>query len=309
MRILITGGAGFLGASLANRLVEEGHTILALDDLTAGDPRRLARDVLLTRGDVRDVPKLWTLLQGVDCVYHLAARVRVPESIHYPSEYNEVNVGGTVALMQAMRDTGVRRVVLTSSGAIYGEQQHQPIHESQTPHPNSPYGVSKIAAEYYVATLGTLYDIETVSLRIFNTYGPGQDLPPSYPPVIPQVLRQAQTGGSIVIFGDGSQTRDFVFVDDVVEALYLAATVRSANRAVINIGSGQEVSISELARQVVRATGKQASILYNPTISGGVSRLVADVRLARESLGWVPRTSLEEGLRLTLARDPRFQTT
>jgi UDP-glucose 4-epimerase len=130
MRILITGGAGFLGASLANCLVGEGHTVLALDDLTAGDPRRLDREVLLTRGDVRDVPKLWTLLQGVDCVYHLAARVRVPESIHYPSEYNEVNSGGTVALMQAMRDTGVHRVVLTSSGAIYGEQDHQPIRET-----------------------------------------------------------------------------------------------------------------------------------------------------------------------------------
>lgn len=309
MRNLITGGAGFLGASLANRLVSEGHTVLVLDDLTAGDPRRLAPEVLLTRGDVRDVPKLWTLLQGVDCVYHLAARVRVPESIHYPSEYNEVNVGGTVALMQAMRDTGVHRVVLASSGAIYGEQDHQPIRESQTPHPNSPYGVSKIAAEYYVATLGKLYDIETVSLRIFNTYGPGQDLPPSYPPVIPQALRQAQTGGSIVIFGDGSQTRDFVFVDDVVEALVLAAVVRSANRAVINIGSGQEVSISELARHVVRATDKEASILYNPSVPGGVSRLVADVRLARELLGWVPRTGLEEGLRLTLARDGRFQAT
>ena len=308
MRILITGGAGFLGASLANRLVGEGHTVLALDDLTAGDPRRLDREVLLTRGDVRDVPKLWTLLQGVDCVYHLAARVRVPESVHYPSEYNEVNVGGTVALMQAMRDTGVHRVVLASSGAIYGEQDHQPIGEGQTPHPDSPYGVSKIAAEYYVATLGTLYDIETVSLRIFNTYGPGQDLPPSYPPVIPQVLRQAQTGGSIVIFGDGSQTRDFVFVDDVVEAMVLAGTARSANRAVINIGSGREVSIAELARHVIRATDKQASTLYNPAASGGVSRLVADVGLARELLGWMPRTTLEEGLRLTLERDARFQT-
>ena len=307
MRMLITGGAGFLGASLANRLVEEGHTVLALDDLTAGDPRRLSRQVLLTRGDVRDVPKLWTLLQGVDCVYHLAARVRVPESVHYPAEYNEVNVGGTVALMQAMRDTGVRRVVLASSGAIYGEQEQQPVDEAQTPRPNSPYGVSKIAAEYYTSTLGMLYDIETVSLRIFNAYGPGQDLPPSYPPVIPQALRQAQTGGSIVIFGDGSQTRDFVFVDDVVDALVSAATASSANRTVINIGSGQEVSIRELAAHVVRVTDKQVSILYNPSVSGGVSRLVADVRLARDLLGWAPHTSLEDGLRLTLERDPRFQ--
>ncbi|MCL7452213.1 MAG: NAD-dependent epimerase/dehydratase family protein [Anaerolineae bacterium] len=307
MRVLITGGAGFLGSALANRLAGQGHTVLVLDDLTAGDPRRLAPDVLLTRGDVKDVPKLWTLLQGVDCVYHLAARVRVPESIHYPSDYNGVNVGGTVAVMEAVRDTGVRRVVFASSGALYGEQERQPITESQPPKPNSPYGVSKIAAEYYVSTLGTLYDIETVALRIFNAYGPGQELPPSYPPVIPQLLRLAQTGGSMVIFGDGNQTRDFVFVDDVVDALVLAATVDEANRALVNIGSGQEVSINELAKCVARVTGKRVNLLHNQSQSGGVCRLVADVTLARELLGWAPHTGLEEGLRLTLERDPRFR--
>jgi UDP-glucose 4-epimerase len=306
MRVLITGGAGFLGAALANRLLDDGHTVLALDDLTAGDPRRLASQVLLTRGDVRDVPKLWSLLQGVDCVYHLAARVRVPESIHYPSDYNAVNVGGTVAVMEAMRDTGVRRVVFASSGALYGEQAQQPVQEGQMPNPNSPYGVSKIASEYYISTLGACYDIETVSLRIFNAYGPGQDLPPSYPPVIPQLLRQAIDGGSLVIFGDGMQSRDFVFVDDVLDALVAAATATDVNRAVINIGSGQEVSINELASLVARVTGKKISMLRNPALSAGVSRLVADVSLARQLLGWSPRIELEEGLSLTLNRDPRF---
>lgn len=307
MRTLVTGGAGFLGAALANRLVTEGHTVLALDDLTAGDPRRLSSDVLLTRGDVRDVPKLWTLLQGVDCVYHLAARVRVPESIYYPSDYNAVNVGGTVAVMEAMRDTGVRRVVFASSGALYGEQAHQPVHERQLPNPNSPYGVSKVAAEYYLATLGTLYNIETVSLRVFNAYGPSQDLPPSYPPVIPQLLKQAQTGGSLVIFGNGTQTRDFVFLDDTVDALVAAATATDVNRAVINVGSGWEISINDLATRVARVSGKQVSVLHNQGQDGGVSRLVADVRLAQDLLGWEPRTELEEGLRLTLERDPRFR--
>jgi UDP-glucose 4-epimerase len=280
--------------------------VLALDDLTAGDPRRLSPEVLLTRGDVRDVPKLWTLLQGVDCVYHLAARVRVPESIYYPSDYNAVNVGGTVAVMEAMRDTGVRRVVFASSGALYGEQAHQPVHERQLPNPNSPYGVSKVAAEYYLSTLGTLYNIETVSLRVFNAYGPGQDLPPSYPPVIPQLLRQAQTGGSLVIFGDGTQTRDFVFLDDAVDALVAAATATDVNRAVINVGSGWEISINDLAACVARVSGKQVSVLHNQGQEGGVSRLVADVDVARDLLGWEPRTVLEEGLRLTLERDPRF---
>jgi UDP-glucose 4-epimerase len=307
MRVLITGGAGFLGSALASWLVGEGHTVRVLDDLTAGDPRRLAPEVLFTRGDVKDVPKLWTLLQGVDCVYHLAARVRVPESIHYPSDYNDVNVGGTVAVMEAVRDTGVRRVVFASSGALYGEQAHQPIRESQPPNPNSPYGVSKVAAEHYVSTLGTLYAIETVALRIFNAYGPGQELPPSYPPAIPQLLRQAQSGGSLVIFGDGTQTRDFVYVDDVVDALVAAATATDVNRAVINIGSGQEVSINDLATQVARVTGKRVSVLHNREQSAGLSRLVADVSLALELLGWTPSTDLNAGLRLTLERDPRFR--
>ena len=306
MRVLITGGAGFLGSALANRLVGQEHTVLVLDDLTAGDPRRLASEVLFTRGDVKDVPKLWTLLQGVDCVYHLAARVRVPESIYYPRDYNDVNVGGTVAVMEAVRDTGIKRVVFTSSGALYGEQTHQPIGEGQTPNPNSPYGVSKISAEHYVSTLGTLHGIETVALRVFNAYGPGQELPPSYPPVIPQLLRQAQTGGSLVILGDGNQTRDFVYVDDVVDALVAAATATDVNRAVINVGSGQEVSINDLAMQVSRVTAKQVTVLHNLEQPGGVSRLVADVSLARQLLGWTPSTELDEGLRLTLERDPRF---
>lgn len=309
MRVLITGGAGFLGATLANRLVARGYTVLVLDDLTAGDPRRLAPKVLFTRGDIKDVPKLWTLLHGVDCVYHLAARVRVPESIHYPGDYNDVNVGGTVAVMEAVRDTGVRRVVFASSGALYGEQAHQPISEEQTPNPNSPYGVSKIAAEYYVSTLGMLYGIETVALRILNAYGPGQDLPPNYPPIIPELLQHARSGGSQVLFGDGTQTRDFVYVDDVVDALERAATATNVNRAVINIGSGQEVSIGTLAAKVARVTGTQPNVLYNREQSGGVSRLVADVSLAEKLLGWAPRTNLDRGLRLTLDRDPRFRKT
>jgi UDP-glucose 4-epimerase len=307
MRILLTGGAGFIGSALANRLVDQEHIVLALDDLSAGDPRRLRSEVLLTRGDVKDVPKLWTLLQGVDCVYHLAARVRVSESVHYPADYNDVNVGGTVALMEAMRDTGVKRVVFASSGALYGQATHQPIVESETPNPNSPYGVTKIASEYYLSTLGALYGIETVSLRIFNAYGPGQELPASYPPVIPQLLRQAQTGGSLVILSDGSQTRDFVYVDDVVDALLAAATATEVNRAVINVGSGREVSINELAACIARVTGQRVDVLHNRGQSGGVSRLVADVGLAKQLLGWEPCTDLEQGLRLILERDPRFQ--
>ena len=191
MNFLITGAAGFLGSSLANHLAREGHQVRGLDDLSTGDPQALAPDVHFTRGDVSDRPKLWTLLQEVDVVYHLAARVSVPESVLYPRDYNTVNVGGTVALMEAMRDVGVRRVVLASSGAVYGDLGDMPLQETDTPNPRSPYAVSKLAAEFYVRTIGGLWGIETVSLRIFNAYGPGQHLPASHPPVLPYFLRQA----------------------------------------------------------------------------------------------------------------------
>jgi UDP-glucose 4-epimerase len=307
MRVLVTGGAGFLGAALANYLVQDGHQVRVLDDLSAGDRTRLADQVLFTRGDVGDRPKLWTLLQDVDCVYHLAARVLVSESILYPREYNVVNVGGTVAVMEAMRDAGVRRVVFASSGAVYGDQAEQPVGEDRTPNPQSPYAVSKLAAEYYVRTIGALWGIETVILRIFNAYGPRQNLPVSHSPAVPRFLHQALGGGSVVIFGGGGQTRDFVYVDDVVKALVAAASASDVDRRVINVGTGRETSINELADMVAQATGKQVEVLRSPAESGGVSRLCADVSVARQLLGYKARVDLPKGLRLTLERDPRFK--
>lgn len=307
MNFLITGAAGFLGSSLANQLAREGHLVRGLDDLSTGDPKALGPDVHFTRGDLSDRPKLWTLLQEVDVVYHLAARVSVPESILYPRDYNNVNVGGTVALMEAMRDVGVRRVVLASSGAVYGDLGDQPLKESVTPNPRSPYAVSKLAAEYYVRTIGGLWGIETVSLRIFNAYGPGQHLPASHPPVVPHYLKQALGGGTLVAHGDGSQTRDYVYVDDVISGMVAAATAPNIDGMVINIGSGTETSISELIRCVQDVTGSNAEVIYNPKTSGGVSRLCADLTLAREKLNYRPSIGLAEGLRLTLKRDPRFK--
>jgi len=263
--------------------------------------------VLFTRGDVRDVPKLWTLLQDVDCVYHLAARVSVPESILYPRDYNDVNVGGTVAIMEAVRDAGVKRVILASSGAIYGEQRRQPVSEEMIPKPDSPYAVSKLASEYYVFTIGALYGIETVALRIFNAYGPGQFVPASHAPVIPQFLKQALGGGSLIVFGDGNQTRDFVYIDDVVDALYAAATAPDIDHHIINVGSGQEVSINQLVEKVARATGRRVNHLYSQADSGGVSRLVADISLARRKLGYSPKVDLDRGLELMLELDPQFR--
>jgi UDP-glucose 4-epimerase len=307
MNFLITGAAGFLGSALANQLAREGHQVRGLDDLSAGDRDALFADVHFTRGDVRDRPKLWTLLQDVDCVYHLAARVSVSESLLYPREYNDVNVGGTVSLMEAMRDVGVGRVVLISSGAVYGDQGEQPLNEKAEPNPRSPYAVSKLAAEYYVRTIGSLWGIETVSLRVFNAFGPGQHLPPSHPPVIPSFLRQGQRGGSMVVHGDGHQTRDFVFVQDVIRAMIAAATAPDINQQVINIGSGRETSIREAGELARQLTGNKAELIYAPRNDAGVSRMCADLSLARKLLGYSPRYGLEEGLQKTLDRDSRFK--
>ena len=307
MNFLITGAAGFLGSNLANHLVREGHQVRGLDDLSTGDPESLTMDVLFTRGDVNDRPKLWTLLQDVDCVYHLAARVSVPESVLYPREYNATNVGGTVSLMEAMRDVGVRRVVFISSGAVYGDQGILPLTETATPYPRSPYAVSKLAAEYYVRTIGDLWGIDTVSLRVFNAYGPGQRIPASNPPVIPNFLRQAVRGGTLVMHGDGSQTRDYVYVDDVVTAMIAAATAPGLDNLVVNIGSGRETSVRELVRMATEVVGTNPEVITSSRTDPGASRMCADLSLAREKLGYQPSFSLEQGLRLTLARDERLR--
>jgi UDP-glucose 4-epimerase len=307
LNFLVTGAAGFLGSTLANTLVKAGHQVRGLDDLSTGDPARLNPSVLFTRGDVQDRPKLWTLLQDVECIYHLAARVSVQESILYPREYNQVNVGGTVSMMEAMRDVGVRRVVFVSSGAVYGEQHTQPVAESATPNPDSPYAVSKLSAEYYVRTIGALWGIETVILRVFNAYGPGQPLPAAHAPVVARFLRQAAGGGSLVVHNGGYQTRDYIYIDDAVECLAAAATAPKVDRKIINVGSGMETSVLSLADQILRLV-RQGEVLKTPYEEGGVSHLCADITLARDLLGFRPRISLAEGLRLTYERDPRFQT-
>lgn len=308
MRFLITGAAGFLGSALANRLVRLGYQVRGLDDLSTGDPQALLPEVHFIRGDVNDRPKLWTLLQDVDCVYHLAARVSVPESVLYPREYNTVNVGGTVTLMEAMRDVGVHRVVLASSGAVYGDQKRQPMAEDLPPFPSSPYAVSKLSAEYYVRTIGALWGIETVCLRIFNAYGPGQHIPPAHAPVIPYFLRQAIQSGTLVVYGDGTQTRDYVYVDDVVDAMVAAATAPTVDRQVINVGSGVETSVRDLVRMILELTGRKAEVVYNPKTNGGVARMCADISLAATKLSYQPSVDLQQGLRLTLERDPRFKS-
>jgi UDP-glucose 4-epimerase len=307
MRVFVSGGAGFIGSHLANQLHRRGHLVRVLDDLSSGEPTMLDDGVNVTRGDVRDIPKLWSLLQGIDVVYHLAARVSVPASVLYPREYNEVNVGGTVALLEACRDVGVQRVVLASSATVYGNQAEQPVHEALTTQPAVPYAVSKVAAEQYLFTIGRLSNFETVALRIFNAYGPGQPLPPVHAPVIPQFIRQILGGGSVVVFGDGSQSRDFVYIDDVVEALIKAATAPAIDQQIINVGSGVETPVSGLIEQIAQVTATKANVLYNSDASRGIARLVADLHKARQLLGYEPSTDLATGLQKLLVEDPLFR--
>ena len=312
MRFLITGAAGFLGAALANRLARDGHVVRGLDDLSTGQPEALSPDVFLNRGDVNDRPKLWTLLQDIDCVYHLAARVSVQESVLYPREYNLVNVGGTVTLMEAMRDVGVKRIIFISSGAVYGDQGAQPLKESSTPDPRSPYAVSKLSSEYYIRTISALWGIDNMVLRVFNAYGPGQHLPPAHAPVIPYFLRQACNHGNLVIHSDGTQTRDYVYIDDVVDAMLsasgaAAASAVTASSKIINIGSGVETSLRDLAHLVMEISGGKPETLYNPRNEGGVRRMCADLTLAREVLNYTPKTTLADGLRKTLEQDAHLR--
>jgi UDP-glucose 4-epimerase len=307
MQALITGGAGFLGAALATSLVNGGHAVRVLDDLSSGDRAVLHPAVHFTRGDINNIPLLWSMLQDVDCVYHLAARVSVAQSILYPKDYNATNVGGTVSLMEAIRDAGVKRVVLASSGAIYGRQSRQPVQETDVPNLDSPYAISKWSAEQYLHTIGNLWGIETVALRIFNAYGPGQNLPVSHAPVVPRFMKAAVTGGSVVIFGGGEQSRDFVYVADVVQALIQAATASQVNRMVLNIGSGQETTVNDLVNALEAVTGRSINRVWNREKLGGVQRLAANINQARVLLGFRPKITLNEGLERMLVEDKRFR--
>jgi UDP-glucose 4-epimerase len=306
MNYLVTGGAGFLGTALSNRLAKQGHHVRVLDDCSAGNPVYLLPEVEFVQGDINEKTLLWKLLQDVECVFHLAAKVSVPESTLFPSSYNLVNVSGTVTLMEAIRDTKVKRVVLASSGAVYGRQDQTPYLESFEVHPESPYAVSKLSAEHYVRTISAQAGVEAVCLRIFNAYGPGQRIPNSNPPIISNFLKHALTNGTIIIHGDGRQTRDYVYVDDVVNALVTSSTAVGVDQQVINIGSGVETSVLELVRLVRQVTGKKPEEVYNPLKSGGSDRMCAGIAKAQEKLNYIPLVPLETGLRLTIERDPQF---
>lgn len=301
-RVAVTGGAGFIGHHLVAGLVADGHQVAVIDDLSIGHAERLAAHgdrVRLVAASVLDRPALDDALAGAEVVFHLAAVASVVRSLDEPEAVNAINVGGTIEVVQAAVRAGVRRVVLASSSAVYGTPDELPCHERQRADPVSPYGAGKLAAEHYLHTLGRRHRLETVALRFFNVFGPGQDPASEYAAVVPRFITAVASGTSPVINGSGDITRDYVYVGDVVWANLLAAAPTTASGLTCNIAGGRQVSLVELLDLVCAAVGFRVSPVLAPPRPGDIPHSVADVSLARDALGFVARTPLEVGIKAT----------
>jgi len=301
---LVTGGAGFIGSNLVRRLLEEGYRVRILDNFSTGRAANLQdiRDeVELIEGDLRDEKALSAAIQGVRYVFHLAALPSVIRSVHDPLSTNAVNITGTLHLLMAARDADVERVVFSSSSSVYGDTPTLPKKEDMLPMPLSPYALSKLAGEHYCRMFHGLFGLVTFSLRYFNVYGPRQDPASEYAAVIPRFITAVLRGESPTVYGDGTQTRDFTFVDDVTAAnLACIRAPESAAGTVFNAAGGGRVSVKELAETICRLAGRECSIRYVDPRPGDVKHSQGDGSLAERVLGWRVQTSLEEGLRRTM---------
>ena len=303
--VLITGGAGFIGSHLADALSAMGgiDRVVVLDDLSSGSMKNLSAckatgKLCFVRGDVRDKELVRRLIEehNINYIFHEAAIVGVPISVDHPEATNDVNVNGTLAVLEASMDADVERLVMASSCVIYGDAEHFPIKEEEPPRPKSPYGASKLAAEAYWIAFHRTYDLKTVALRYFNVYGPRQK-GGNYGGVITAFISNVLNNRPPEIYGDGEQTRDFVHVRDVVKANILAASVKNAIGEVFNIGSGVETSVNELCELVLEITGKQdLKPVFKPPRKGDIRRSWADISKARAVLGYEPEVSLRDGL-------------
>ncbi len=300
MRALVTGGAGFIGSHIAHRLVESGHEVVVLDNFFSGSRANLAaiaNRIRLVEGDIRHLATVEECAAGCEVVFHEAAIVSVPFSVERPQESHDVNIQGTLNVLQAARKAGTRRLVFASSAAIYGEEPTLPKVEAMRPEPMSPYGVEKVAGEHYLATWSKLFAVETVALRYFNVFGPRQDPRSAYSGVISIFVDRILGGRPIAFFGDGSQCRDFVYVDNVVDANLLAATREGISGRVYNVACGRRTTLVELATLIERAAGCSVERSFAEARAGDIRESVADITRARAELDYAPVVDVEEGLK------------
>lgn len=298
-RYLITGGAGFIGSHIANALTMRGNEVRIFDNLSTGKLANLDRvqqHVEFVRGDLRDAEAVRSVMRGVDVVFHEAAQVSVPRSVDDPQESLDINVGGMHNVLLAARDAGVRRVVFASSCAVYGESPELPKREDMLPSPLSPYAAHKLTGEQLCAVFSHLYQLEAVALRYFNVFGPGQDPMSAYAAAIPRFLSALMSGQRPIVYGDGEQTRDFVYIDNIVRANLLAASASEAPGQVFNIGCGEMISLNALLRHAGDVLGVPVEPDYKEPRAGDIRASVADISRARLVLGYEPSVGFAQGL-------------
>ena len=301
-KVLVTGGGGFIGSHIVEALVSSGHEVGVIDDFTTGDESNLrgVNGVRVHEGDVADRAFVKSVMGGYEAVIHQAARVSVPRSLEDPLETSRRNVNGTLSLLVEARDAGVERFIYASSSSVYGDTEELPKKESMPPRPQSPYAVSKLVAENYCKVFATVYGLRTVSLRYFNVYGPRQK-PGPYGGVIPAFLRSALKGEPPTIFGDGSQTRDFTFVKDAVQANLLCLEKPLQGGEVFNVGSHSRTSLRQLAKLICAAVGREdLQPVYREPRRGDISHSYADVSRISKAGGYTPAFTIESGMAETV---------
>ena len=304
MKVLVTGGGGFIGSNLVRRLLERGDDVRVLDNFSTGNRRNLdgiEDEVEMVEGDLRSYERVHNATRGVELVFHQGALPSVPRSVQDPLTTAAVNVEGTLNVLLAARDEGVARVVFASSSSVYGNSGTLPRREDQAPDPISPYAVSKLAAEHFCVSFSRVYRLETVCLRYFNVFGPRQDPSSQYAAVVPRFVTAIGEGRPVPVYGDGEQSRDFTFVDNVVDANLLAAGAADVSGTVLNVATGRSFSVNDLADAIGAVLGRPVEKSYLPTRAGDVRDSWADIADARRLLGFEPRVGLEEGLGLTTA--------
>jgi nucleoside-diphosphate-sugar epimerase len=298
---LVTGGAGFIGSNLVRALLERGDNVRVLDNFSTGNRRNLqGLGVDVIEGELRSYERVHNAVRGADVVYHLGALGSVPRSVQDPLTSSAVNVEGTLNVLLAARDEGVRRVVYSSSSSVYGTRRDLPVTEQTPPDPISPYGVAKLAAERFCVSFSRVYTLETVVLRFFNVFGPRQSPVSQYAAVVPLFVTAIGRGEPVTIEGDGEQSRDFTYVANVVDASISAAEADGASGSIFNVSSGSPATVNQLADAIGRIVGKPVERQFAPPRTGDIRDSWADIGAAREVLGYEPRIDLDEGLRLTV---------